>query len=99
MTSSIKIRNLNHFYGEKNLKKQVLFNINLEIKAGEIVIMTGPSGSGKTTLLSLIGGLRSLQKSIAVVIWTERQKLVLYLNANPLVSQQPFYWYLKIWKS
>ena len=34
----------------------------LEIKAGEIVIMTGPSGSGKTTLLSLIGGLRSVQQ-------------------------------------
>lgn len=62
INSAIKIRNLNHFYGEKNLKKQVLFNINLEIKTGEIVIMTGPSGSGKTTLLSLIGGLRSLQE-------------------------------------
>jgi putative ABC transport system ATP-binding protein len=61
INSAIKIRNLNHFYGEKNLKKQVLFNINLEIKSGEIVIMTGPSGSGKTTLLSLIGGLRSVQ--------------------------------------
>lgn len=62
INSAIEIRNLNHFYGEKNLKKQVLFNINLEIKTGEIVIMTGPSGSGKTTLLSLIGGLRSLQE-------------------------------------
>ncbi|MFM9157556.1 MAG: DevA family ABC transporter ATP-binding protein, partial [Dolichospermum sp.] len=43
------------------LQKQVLFDINLEIKAGEIVILTGPSGSGKTTLLSLIGALRSVQ--------------------------------------
>ncbi|MFN5891779.1 MAG: DevA family ABC transporter ATP-binding protein, partial [Dolichospermum sp.] len=39
----------------------VLFDINLEIKPGEIVILTGPSGSGKTTLLSLIGALRSVQ--------------------------------------
>jgi putative ABC transport system ATP-binding protein len=39
-----------------------LFDINLTIKAGEIVIMTGPSGSGKTTLLTLIGGLRSVQE-------------------------------------
>ena len=62
MNPAITITNLNHFYGEKNLKKQVLFDINLEIKAGEIVIMTGPSGSGKTTLLSLIGGLRSVQQ-------------------------------------
>ncbi len=61
MNLAIKISNLNHFYGTNNLKKQVLFDINLEIKAGEIVIMTGPSGSGKTTLLSLIGALRSVQ--------------------------------------
>ena len=61
MNPSIKIENLNHFYGEKELTKQVLFDINLEIKPGEIVILTGPSGSGKTTLLSLIGALRSVQ--------------------------------------
>ncbi|GAB1539402.1 DevA family ABC transporter ATP-binding protein [Scytonema sp. NUACC21] len=60
--SVISIKNLNHYYGKGALKKQILFNINLEIAAGEIVIMTGPSGSGKTTLLSLIGGLRSVQE-------------------------------------
>jgi putative ABC transport system ATP-binding protein len=58
----IAIKNLNHYYGKGALKKQILFDINLEIYSGEIVIMTGPSGSGKTTLLSLIGGLRSVQE-------------------------------------
>ncbi|MEH2152530.1 DevA family ABC transporter ATP-binding protein [Nostoc sp.] len=58
----IAIKNLNHYYGKGTLKKQILFDINLEIYSGEIVIMTGPSGSGKTTLLSLIGGLRSVQE-------------------------------------
>ncbi len=58
----IAIEALNHYYGKGALKKQILFDINLEIFAGEIVIMTGPSGSGKTTLLSLMGGLRSVQK-------------------------------------
>lgn len=58
----IAIKNLNHYYGKGALKKQILFDINLEIYPGEIVIMTGPSGSGKTTLLSLIGGLRSVQE-------------------------------------
>ena len=57
----ISIHNLNHFFGHGQLRKQVLFEINLEINAGEIVIMTGPSGSGKTTLLTLVGGLRSAQ--------------------------------------
>ncbi|MBE9000251.1 DevA family ABC transporter ATP-binding protein [Nostoc sp. LEGE 12447] len=58
----IAIKNLNHYYGKGVLRKQILFDINLEIYPGEIVIMTGPSGSGKTTLLSLIGGLRSVQE-------------------------------------
>lgn len=58
----ISARNLNHYFGEGNLKKQALFDINLDIYAGEIVIMTGPSGSGKTTLLTLMGGLRSAQE-------------------------------------
>ncbi|WP_016950546.1 DevA family ABC transporter ATP-binding protein [Anabaena sp. PCC 7108] len=58
----ISIKHINHYYGKGVLRKQILFDINLDIYAGEIVIMTGPSGSGKTTLLSLIGGLRSAQE-------------------------------------
>jgi putative ABC transport system ATP-binding protein len=62
MQPIIKIQNLNHYYGNNSLKKQVLYDVNLSINPGEIVIMTGHSGSGKTTLLSLIGGLRSVQQ-------------------------------------
>ncbi|MBO1057336.1 MAG: ATP-binding cassette domain-containing protein [Dolichospermum sp. JUN01] len=57
----ISIQNLDHYFGNGQLRKQVLFNINLTINTGEIVIMTGLSGSGKTTLLTLAGGLRSAQ--------------------------------------
>jgi putative ABC transport system ATP-binding protein len=60
-TSAIAIHHLNHFYGQGSLKKQVLFDINLHIDRGEIIILTGPSGSGKTTLLTLMGCLRSVQ--------------------------------------
>jgi putative ABC transport system ATP-binding protein len=59
MRPVISIRNLDHYFGQGSLRKQVLFNINLEIQAGEIILLTGPSGSGKTTLLTLVGGLRS----------------------------------------
>jgi putative ABC transport system ATP-binding protein len=59
---TLSIENLNHYFGKKSLRKQVLFDINLSINAKEIVILTGPSGSGKTTLLTLIGGLRSVQE-------------------------------------
>lgn len=61
MSPVISIHNLDHFFGQGQLRKQVLFDVNLDINAGEIVIMTGPSGSGKTTLLTLVGGLRSAQ--------------------------------------
>lgn len=58
----ISIKNLNHYFGQGKLRKQALFDINLDIYPGEIVIMTGPSGSGKTTLLTMAGGLRSAQE-------------------------------------
>ena len=57
----VDINNLSHFFGEGKLKKQILFDINLTLNSGEVIILKGPSGSGKTTLLTLMGGLRSAQ--------------------------------------
>ena len=71
MSSVISIQNLDHFFGKGKLRKQVLFDITLEINAGEIIIMTGPSGSGKTTLLTLAGGLRSAQSGSLHVLGQE----------------------------
>ena len=68
---AISVHNLDHYFGAGQLRKQALFDINLEIAAGEIVIMTGPSGSGKTTLLTLIGGLRSAQSGRLNVVGHE----------------------------
>lgn len=59
---TIRIRGLNHYYGTGDLRKQVLFENNLDVYQGQIVIMTGPSGSGKTTLLTLIGTLRTVME-------------------------------------
>ena len=67
----IDIKNLNHYFGKGELRKQVLFNINLEINRGEIVLMTGPSGSGKTTLLTLVSGLRSPQSGSCKILGKE----------------------------
>ncbi|MGK7918154.1 MAG: DevA family ABC transporter ATP-binding protein [Prochloraceae cyanobacterium] len=67
----ISISQLDHYFGRDNLRKQVLFDINLEIYAGEIVILTGPSGSGKTTLLTLMGGLRSAQSGSLQILGQE----------------------------
>ncbi|MBU7582073.1 MAG: DevA family ABC transporter ATP-binding protein [Nostoc sp. TH1S01] len=82
----IAIKNLNHYYGKGSLKRQILFDINLEIYPGEIVIMTGPSGSGKTTLLSLIGGLRSVQegslKFLGVELFGSSQNQLVQIRRN-----------------
>lgn len=80
----IAIKNLNHYYGKGALRKQILFDINLEIYPGEIVIMTGPSGSGKTTLLSLIGGLRSVQEGSLKFLGEE----LVGVNQNKLVQMR-----------
>jgi putative ABC transport system ATP-binding protein len=55
----VEMTNLDFYFGQGKLKKQILFNINLTLKKGEVLIMRGPSGSGKTTLLTLMGALRS----------------------------------------
>ncbi|MBW4427778.1 MAG: DevA family ABC transporter ATP-binding protein [Nostoc desertorum CM1-VF14] len=67
----INIRNVNQYFGQGKLRKQVLTDINLTINPGSIVIMTGPSGSGKTTLLTLIGGLRSCQQGSLQIMGQE----------------------------
>ncbi len=61
MSKVIEIRGLCHWFGEGELRRQILFDVDLSIAAGEIVILTGPSGSGKTTLLTLIGALRAVE--------------------------------------
>jgi putative ABC transport system ATP-binding protein len=74
MSPIIQIQNLNHAYGKGALKKPVLNDINLEVKPGEIVLLTGPSGSGKTTLLSLVGALRSMQEGSLKILDNELLK-------------------------
>jgi putative ABC transport system ATP-binding protein len=78
---TISIQNLDFCFGQGKLRKQILFDINLQITPGEIVIMTGPSGSGKTTLLTLIGCLRSIQSGSLNILGQEmssasKQKMV-----------------------
>lgn len=71
LPKTVKVENLNHYFGEGELRKQALYQNNLEVRRGEIVIMTGPSGSGKTTLLTLIGTLRTVQEGSLRVLGNE----------------------------
>ena len=67
----IEVNELDHFFGSGDAKTQALFENNLKIGRGEIVIMTGPSGSGKTTLLTLIGTLRTVQQGSLKILGQE----------------------------
>ncbi len=67
----VAIRKLNYSFGQGELRKQVLYDVNLTLTKGQIAIMTGPSGSGKTTLISLIGGLRSCHEGSLNVLGRE----------------------------
>jgi len=78
----IKVEGLNHSFGKGELKKQILFDVSTEIRAGEIVIVTGPSGSGKTTMLTLVGALRSAQEGSVRVLGEE------LLNAKPATLEK-----------
>lgn len=56
--TTITLKNLTKVY--ERTKEPAVDNLNLEIKAGELVAFLGPSGCGKTTTLKMIAGLHSI---------------------------------------
>jgi putative ABC transport system ATP-binding protein len=51
------VRGLTKVYGVGEAEVRALAGIDLDLFAGELVVLLGPSGSGKTTLLNNLGGL------------------------------------------
>lgn len=52
-----KVSGLTKVYEMGEVKVHALRGIDLELYAGELVVLLGPSGSGKSTLLNILGGL------------------------------------------
>ncbi|MEI2731099.1 MAG: ATP-binding cassette domain-containing protein [Dermatophilaceae bacterium] len=51
------VRDLTKTYGEGDAAVHALAGVDLDLHAGELIVLLGPSGSGKTTLLNQLGGL------------------------------------------
>ncbi len=63
----IEIRDLVKSYGSGNSVVHALCGVDLNVAAGEVLMMMGPSGSGKTTLLSIMGCiLRATSGSVKI---------------------------------
>ena len=55
--SAVRASNVTVRVRDGRARKTVLSQIDLDVAAGETVLVTGPSGSGKTTLLAVLGGM------------------------------------------
>ncbi len=53
-SKAIGFENVCFFYESSEGQREVLRNINLEVKAGEVLALVGSSGAGKSTLVSLV---------------------------------------------
>lgn len=73
--SVIKVQNLNKSFSQGEQKIEVLKNLNLEVKQGEIIALTGESGSGKSTLLHVIGGIMDFDSGSVEILGNNIKEL------------------------
>jgi putative ABC transport system ATP-binding protein len=57
MTTVLSVQDLTKTYGVGELAVDAVRHVDLDVDAGEVVLVMGPSGSGKTTLLLMLGAM------------------------------------------
>ena len=87
---NIKFENVNYKYDDSS--EYVLKNINLDVKAGEIVAFVGKSGSGKTTLVNLLARFFNTDEGTVTVngVNIKNIPLGIYRNKFAIVPQETF---------
>ncbi|MBN2437189.1 MAG: ABC transporter ATP-binding protein [Deltaproteobacteria bacterium] len=55
--SVFQVRDLAKIYRMGEVEVHALRGVDMELYAGELIVLLGPSGSGKSTLLNILGGL------------------------------------------
>jgi len=58
MQPAISLKKVSKSFG----KKHIIYDLSMDIKAGEFLTILGPSGSGKTIILRMISGLEPVTK-------------------------------------
>ena len=53
----LRAQGLTKVYRTGEVEVHALRGVDLELRAGEMIVLLGPSGSGKSTLLNILGGL------------------------------------------
>ena len=82
--SQISLQNLKKSFG----KTQVIHDLSIDVKDGELIVIVGPSGCGKSTLLRMVAGLEDANEGNILI----DNKKVMSLNLWSEILQ----WYFKI---
>ena len=60
----LSLQNLNKIYDNK---VQAVFDFNLDVKEGELIVLVGPSGCGKSTTLRMVAGLEDITSGNLII--------------------------------
>lgn len=72
---AVRCRGVTKAYGSGNSKVTALRGIDLDIYAGELIMLVGPSGCGKTTLISVVAGILDRDEGECVVFGEDFDKM------------------------
>lgn len=93
---AIRLHHVNFFYGSN----QALFDINLNIEKGDVVVLLGPSGAGKSTLIRTLnllevpqeGTLEVAKHSFDLSAKMDAKQIALLRREVGMVFQQYHLW-------
>jgi len=75
----LTVRGLTKTYGSEAASVEAVRAVDLEVSAGEVLLVMGPSGSGKTTLLLMLGAL--LRPTAGSITVTSREGRAVEITA------------------